>query len=77
MTGNLMRFAPEHFDLNLTREYFVALATFSNVTAMEAVSNNAFVVHMFLALLLILTIPFSKILHFGGIFFTHQMIRKQ
>jgi hypothetical protein len=21
-------------------------------------------------------IPFSKILHFGGIFFTHQLVRK-
>lgn len=76
VTGNMMRFAPEHFDLGLTREYFVALATFNPVMSMEAIGNNTFVVHMFLALLLVLTIPFSKILHFGGIFFTHQMIRK-
>ena len=29
------------------------------------------------ACVLIALIPFSKILHFGGIFFTHQLIRKQ
>ena len=32
MTGNMMRFGSEHFDLALTREYFAGLATFSNVT---------------------------------------------
>ena len=53
------------------------LATFSSVAGMEALKNNTFVLHMFLALLLILMIPFSKILHFGGIFFTQQLIRKQ
>ncbi len=77
ITGDLMRFGAEHFDLTLTREYFVALATFSSVAGMEALKNNTFVLHMFLALLLILMIPFSKILHFGGIFFTQQLIRKQ
>jgi nitrate reductase gamma subunit len=77
ITGNMMRFGGEHFDLNLTREYFAALATFSSVTGMEALENNVFLVHMFLAFLLIMLIPFSKILHLGGIFFTHQLIRRQ
>jgi nitrate reductase gamma subunit len=75
-TGNMMRFAPEHFDLTLTREYFFSLATFSSVTDAEALQNGVFLTHMGLALLLIMYIPFSKILHFGGIFFTHQLIRK-
>jgi len=77
ITGNMMRFGAEHFDLADTRKYFGALATFSNVTAMEALKNNLFLVHMCLAFVLIMSIPFSKIMHLGGIFFTHQLIRKQ
>jgi nitrate reductase gamma subunit len=77
VTGNMMRFAPEHFDLALTREYFADLATFGGVADAAALQNGTFLVHMGLALLLLMYIPFSKILHFGGIFFTHQLIRKQ
>jgi len=76
LTGNLMRFGGEHFDLTLTREYFASLATFNGVGEAAALGNNLFLVHMGLALALIMYIPFSKILHFGGIFFTHQLIRK-
>lgn len=77
ITGNMMRFGTEHFDLTLTREYFAGLVTFSHVGNAAALHNNMFLVHYALALLLILYIPFSKILHFGGIFFTHSLIRKQ
>ena len=76
ITGNMMRFGSEHFDLALTREYFAGLALFRDVTGAAALENNLFVVHMGLGFLLILLMPFSKILHFGGIFFTHQLIRK-
>ena len=76
ITGNMMRFGTEHFDLALTREYFSALATFGSVGDAAALENNVFLLHMSLALLLLMYIPFSKILHFGGIFFTHQLIRK-
>ena len=48
-----------------------------NVTAMEALNNNLFLLHMTLAFILLMAIPFSKILHLGGIFFTQQLIRKQ
>jgi nitrate reductase gamma subunit len=76
VTGNVMRFGPEHFDLTLTREYFAELATFGGVMDQAVLQNNVFMIHMGLALVLIMTIPYSKILHFGGIFFTHQLIRK-
>ncbi len=76
ITGNIMRFGPEHFDLVLTREYFADLATFRNFTDIAALQNGTFVLHMSLAFLLIMCMPFSKLLHFGGIFFTHQLIRK-
>ena len=76
ITGNMMRFGGEHFDLALTREYFASLATFGGVMGQPALQNDVFVVHMTLAFLLIMVIPFSKLLHFGGIFFTHQLVRK-
>ncbi|MFH1919841.1 MAG: respiratory nitrate reductase subunit gamma [Planctomycetota bacterium] len=76
-TGNMMRFGAEHFDLGLTRQYFADLALFRDVTGAAALENSIFVVHMCLAFLLLLCMPFSKLLHFGGIFFTHQLIRKQ
>ncbi len=76
ITGNMMRFGPEHFDLTLTREYFAGLVFFQGVGSSELLANNTFLTHMGLAFLLLMYIPFSKILHFGGIFFTHQLIRK-
>jgi nitrate reductase gamma subunit len=77
ITGDMMRFGAEHFDLALTREYFGTLAFFGNVLGATALQNNVFLLHMCLALLLILCMPFSKILHFGGMFFTHQLIRRR
>ena len=76
ITGNVMRFGTQPFDLATTRAYFAALATFRGVSGAPVLQNDVFLVHMSLALLLIMCIPFSKILHFGGIFFTHQLIRK-
>jgi len=38
--------------------------------------NGMFIFHLFLAQILIVFIPFSKILHFGGIFFTQALIRR-
>ncbi len=76
ITGNMMRFGAEHFDLALTREYFLSLASFRGVGDAAVLQNNAFLLHMGLALLLVMYIPFSKILHFGGIFFSHQAVRK-
>lgn len=75
-TGNLMRFGAEHFDLAVTRTYFAGLASLADVSGAAALKNNLFLLHMCLAWLLIMLLPFSKLLHFGGIFFTHQLIRK-
>ncbi|MHC4420462.1 MAG: respiratory nitrate reductase subunit gamma [Planctomycetota bacterium] len=77
ITGNMMRFGGEHFDLALTREYFADLATFGNAGQAAALKNNVFLAHLGLAFLLIMCMPFSKLLHFGGIFFTHQLVRKR
>ena len=53
VTGNMMRFSAEHFDLALTREYFGGLLTFQNVTDAVVLDNGTFLVHMCLALLLV------------------------
>jgi nitrate reductase gamma subunit len=73
-TGNSMRFG-DHFDLNITREYFSHLFTFS-FAGMVIPENPVFRAHFFSVLLLMMYIPFSKILHFGGIFFTQSLIKR-
>jgi nitrate reductase gamma subunit len=75
-TGNLMRFGGQHFDLTATRSYFAGLASFAGAAGAPVLKNNLFLLHMCLAFLLIMLMPFSKLLHFGGIFFTQHLIRK-
>ncbi len=70
-TGNWMRFVG-HFDLEQTRVWTVSLFTFSPIIP----QNGMFLLHLVLAQVLIVFIPFSKILHFGGIFFTQALIKR-
>jgi len=70
-TGDLIRFSG-HFDLEQTRAWAVSLLAFSPVIP----ANAMFVAHLFMAEILIVFIPFSKILHFGGIFFTQALIKR-
>lgn len=72
ITGDAMRFL-SHFDLDQTREYFSGLLTFS---AAALPANPWFLAHYILGQILIMYMPFSKILHFGGIFFTEALIQK-
>lgn len=74
VTGNAMRFG-EHFELEQTRLYFSQLFTFS-LAGIAIPHNNMFQVHFLLVQLLVIYIPFSKILHFGGIFFTQTIMKK-
>ncbi|MEE9443301.1 MAG: respiratory nitrate reductase subunit gamma [candidate division Zixibacteria bacterium] len=74
ITGNLMRFGA-HFDLELTRVYFSGIFSLS-ATEATIPQNAMFLVHFFLVQILVIYIPFSKILHFGGIFFTQTLIQK-
>lgn len=73
ITGDAMRFL-SHFDLAQTREYFYGLVVFSFA---PIPANSWFIVHFLLAQVLIMYIPFSKILHFGGIFFSEALLHKQ
>ena len=70
-TGDLMRFGA-HFDLAQTRVWAWSLLTF----APEIPEDGTFLIHALLAMLLIMYIPFSKILHFGGIFFTQALVKR-
>ena len=70
VTGDLMRFGA-HFDLGQTRDWAWSLLTFSP----QIPENGVFLLHALLAILLIIYIPFSKILHFGGIFFTQSLVK--
>jgi nitrate reductase gamma subunit len=74
LTGDLMRFG-EHFDLALTRNYFAALLTF-NLGSVQTPASAMFQVHFLLVQGLVMYVPFSKILHFGGIFFTQTLIQR-
>jgi len=73
VTGDVMRFVA-HIDLSLTRDYFLSLVTFSAVSIPE---NSWFLVHYLFAQVLIMYMPFSKLLHFGGIFFTEALIQQR
>ncbi|MBT3232365.1 MAG: hypothetical protein HN356_06070 [Calditrichaeota bacterium] len=75
ITGNMMRFSGHHFDLELTRAYFSSMLTFS-FSAMVVPADTIFRAHFLLVQLLFVYIPFSKILHFGGIFFTQTLVKQ-
>jgi nitrate reductase gamma subunit len=72
ITGDLLRFS-EPFDLVQTRIWAASLLAFSPVIP----KNEMFLLHLSLSQVLIMFIPFSKILHFGGIFFTQTLIKRR
>ncbi len=71
-SGDVMRFGT-HFDLVQTHIWAKGLLSFSPAVP----KSGAFLVHMALALVLIMYLPFSKILHFGGIFFTQALVHRR
>lgn len=73
LSGNAMRFQG-HFDLNLTREYFAGLTRFQ---APIPPLNGWFLAHFLLGQILFLYLPFSKLLHLGGIFFTQTALQRR
>ncbi|MBU2055481.1 MAG: respiratory nitrate reductase subunit gamma [Proteobacteria bacterium] len=72
VTGDLLRFSAP-FDLEQTRVWAASLLSFSPVIP----TNEMFLLHLALSQVLIMFIPFSKILHFGGIFFTQTLIKRR
>jgi nitrate reductase gamma subunit len=72
LTGNALRFF-QHFDLQETRIYFSGLVTFAGTPAPD---NGLFLLHFLLAQMLLIFIPFSKMLHLGGIFFSQTILKR-
>ncbi len=72
LTGNAMRFVG-HFDLAASRQYFASLVMLRQPIVPE---NGWFLAHLFLAQLLLIYMPFSKIMHFGGVFFTQAALKR-
>jgi len=73
VTGDAMRVLG-HFDLELTREYFAGLV---GLRAPLPPLKGWFLVHFLLGQMLLFYLPFSKLLHFGGIFFTQTALQRR
>jgi nitrate reductase gamma subunit len=72
ITGDIMRFW-NHIELEQTRIWARSLLTFSPVVP----QHTMFLLHAMLAQFLFVYIPFSKVMHFGGIFFTQALIKRR
>jgi nitrate reductase gamma subunit len=72
-TGDIIRFGP-HFDVASARAWIHSVFAFS--PAVPAGLGWPFLLHTSFAFLLIMYMPFSKILHFGGIFFTQAIMKR-
>jgi nitrate reductase gamma subunit len=73
LSGNAMR-VQGHFDLNLTREYFSGLLRLQGPIPPL---NGWFLIHFLLGQILFLYLPFSKLLHLGGIFVTQTALQRR
>lgn len=72
LTGDYMRFFT-HFDLEETHNYFLGLMTFSP----QLPQSTVFFFHFFLGQILLMCVPFSKIMHFGGVFFSQTLVQRR
>ena len=68
LSGILMRYFLR-VDLVSIKELTIGLASFSVAVSLEKI-NVIFYIHLFLVSTLFAYIPFSKIMHLGGVFFT-------
>jgi nitrate reductase gamma subunit len=70
--GNLMRFGEPPLDLAVTRTWAASLLALSPVVP----ANPAFLLHLLFAEVLMLYFAFSKLMHFGGFFFTFSLLKR-
>ena len=71
-SGNLMRWLGSPSELALARSWVASLLTLSP----QAPPSALLLLHAFFAELLILYIAFSKLMHFGGFFFTFSLTKR-
>ena len=70
ISGDLMRFS-SHFDVTSARDFFSGLLGLK-ITAVP--SDPFFLLHFFFAQVLIMYIPFSKLLHIPGVFYSKSLL---
>ncbi len=75
VSGDVLRFAT-HFDLAQSRAYFQALFTFRSDAVAQYPAEPWFTVHFLLAQSLLIYLPFSKLVHVGGVFFSHPLLQR-
>lgn len=71
-TGDLMRFGTSQVDLAETRAWAASLLTFSPAGSLPP----AVFLHLLCAELLVFHVAFSKLMHFGGFFFTFSLLKR-
>ena len=71
ITGNIMRFFT-HFDIEAARTYFATLFTMQT----QVPSDPVFLFHYFLVQVLLIYLPFGKLLHIPGVFFSRTLTAK-
>ena len=72
VSGDAMRFGSTPIELAETRAWALSLIRLSPVVP----ANSAVLLHAFCAELLILYLPLSKLMHFGGLFYTMALVRR-
>ena len=72
VSGNAMRFGSNPINLAETRAWALSLLKFAPAVP----SNRAVLMHAFCAELLIIYLPLSKLMHFGGMFYTMALVRR-
>jgi nitrate reductase gamma subunit len=71
-SGDVLRFGAGQLDLGETRRWAASLLRLSPILP----ANPAFLVHLFCGQLLLLYVAFSKLMHFGGFFFSFSLIKR-
>lgn len=72
VTGNVMRFLT-HFDMTLAQAYFASLFTLGPV---KVPGDRMFLLHFFLVQVLLIYLPFGKLLHIPGVFYSKALVAK-
>jgi nitrate reductase gamma subunit len=72
VTGNAMRFFT-HFDITIAQAYFASLFSFGSL---QIPSDPLFLGHFLLVQVLLIYLPFGKLLHIPGVFYSRALVAK-
>lgn len=75
--GNIMRLFPAvNVGYVPVRDYMLALATFQPVMGMSLLDNGFFLVHYLLVQVMLIILPFSKLMHLFGMFAERWIVNR-